>query len=158
MLKLLLEGGGLLCLDIKSKTGSLVDSGEPQFTTTMVAKVGEATAAVLLDPNETKNQYVHVSSFTVNQNQIAEALERISGAKFNLTNLSHAELFARGTKNVEAGDWKTGYYELATTAMYSGANYTLFPEKAAYWNKALGLVQEESFDDVIRRVLKSGTE
>ncbi|KAJ3529840.1 hypothetical protein NM208_g4075 [Fusarium decemcellulare] len=150
---MLLEGHGLLCLDVKSKTGTLVDSGDPQFTTTTVEKVGEAVAAVLLHPKETENQYVQVGSFNLNQKQIVEALERLSGTNFNLDTLSNAELYARGMKHIDEGDWYTGYYELATTAVYSDSEVTFFPDKAAHWNKILGLFQEESLDDVISRVL-----
>ncbi|KPA36284.1 isoflavone reductase irl, partial [Fusarium langsethiae] len=53
---MLIEGKGLLCLDIKSKTGELVDGGRPKFTTTTVSQVGEATAAALMHFDETKNQ------------------------------------------------------------------------------------------------------
>ncbi|VTT69385.1 unnamed protein product [Fusarium fujikuroi] len=38
---MLVEGKRLLCLDIKTKSGELVDSGKPTFTTTTVSKVGE---------------------------------------------------------------------------------------------------------------------
>ncbi|KAF5009963.1 hypothetical protein FDECE_3870 [Fusarium decemcellulare] len=150
---MLLEGHGLLCIDVKSKTTSLVDAGEPRFTTTTIANVAEATAAILLRPNETKDQYVHIGSFNLNQKQIVEVLERLSGTKVSITHLSNAELYARATKHIEDGDWYTGYYELATTAVYSDSEVTFFPHKAAHWNKVLGLGHEESLDDMIFRVL-----
>ncbi|KAM0188017.1 hypothetical protein ACHAPI_010794 [Fusarium lateritium] len=81
---LLIEGRGLLCLDIKTKTGELVDSGEPRFTTTTVSQVGKATAAVLSQSHKTKNQYVQVGSYNTTQKQIIEALEKISKTKFEL--------------------------------------------------------------------------
>ncbi|KAF4964885.1 hypothetical protein FSARC_7230 [Fusarium sarcochroum] len=151
---MLVESHGLLCLDIKSKTGELVDSGERKFTTTTVSQVGEATALALLHSQKTKNQYVQVGSFNVTQKQLVEALERISGAKFTLKELGNKELYARATKHIEDGDWDTGYYELATATTYSDSEVTYFPEKAAHWNAVLGLVQEESFDEMVSRVLK----
>ncbi|KAM0318827.1 hypothetical protein ACHAPQ_010547 [Fusarium lateritium] len=151
---LLIEGRGLLCLDIKTKTGELVDSGEPKFTTTTVSQVGKATAAALSQSHKTKNEYVQVGSYNTTQKQIIEALEKISKAKFELKALDHKELFARATKHKE-GDWDTGYYELATATMYSDCEVTYFPEKAAYWNNVLGLEQDESFEEMIARVLKA---
>ncbi|KAM0249230.1 hypothetical protein ACHAP5_002882 [Fusarium lateritium] len=152
---LLTEGRGLLCLDIKTKTGELVDNGEPKFTTTTVSQVGKATAAALSQSHKTKNAYVQVGSYNITQKQIIEALEKISQTKFELKALDHKDLFARATKHIEEGDWDTGYYELATTAMYSDCEVTYFPEKAAHWNNVLRLEQDESFEEMISRVLKT---
>ncbi|GKU07625.1 unnamed protein product [Fusarium langsethiae] len=152
---MLIEGKGLLCLDIKSKTGELVDGGRPKFTTTTVSQVGEATAAALMHFDETKNQYVHVSSYNVCQEQVVEALERISGTKFALEPLSNVDLYARATKYVGEGNWVTGYYELATSTVYSDAKVTYFPDQAQYWKRPLGLGEGESFDEMITRVLES---
>ncbi|KAM0227507.1 hypothetical protein ACHAPO_011502 [Fusarium lateritium] len=150
---MLIEGKGLLCLDTKSKAGELVDGGKPKFTTTTVSQVGEATAAALIHSDKTKNQYVHVSSYNVCQEQVIEALERISSAKFTLGELSNVDLYARATKHVEQGNWITGYYELASSTVYSDAEVTYFPDKAEYWKKVLGLGEVESFDEMIARVL-----
>ncbi|CAG1971739.1 unnamed protein product [Fusarium graminearum] len=152
---MLIEGKGLLCLNVKSKTGELVDGGKPKFTTTTVSQVGEATAAALVHSDKTKNQYVHVSSYNICQEQVIEALERISGTKFALEALSNVDLYARGTKNVEEGNWVTGYYELATSTVYSDAEVTYFPDKAQYWKKVLGLDDGESLDTMITRTLNS---
>ncbi|KAM0203373.1 hypothetical protein ACHAPA_009710 [Fusarium lateritium] len=152
---LLIEGRGLLCLDIKTKTGELVDFGEPKFTTTTISQVGKATAAALSQSHKTKNQYVQVGSYNTTQKQIIETLEKISKTKLELKALDHKELFARATKHIEQGDWDTGYYELATATMYSDCEVTYFPEKAAHWNDVLGLEQDESFEEMISRVLKT---
>jgi hypothetical protein len=152
---MLIEGKGLLCLDIKTETGELVDGGKPKFTTTTVSQVGEATAAALSQSEKTKNQYVHVSSYNISQEQVVEALERISKTKFALKELSNVDLYARATKHIEEGNWGTGYYELATSTVYSDAEVTYFPEKAEHWKKVLGLGEGESFDEMIARVLKT---
>ncbi|UZP44984.1 hypothetical protein NXS19_012796 [Fusarium pseudograminearum] len=117
--------------------------------------IGEATAAALVHCDKTKNQYVHVSSYNICQEQVIEALERISGTKFALQALSNVDLYARGTKNVEEGNWSTGYYELATSTVYSDAEVTYFPDKAEYWKKVLGLDDGESLDTMITRTLNS---
>lgn len=152
---MLVEGKGLLCLDVKTKAGELVNSGESKFTTTTASQVGQATAAVLLRSDKTKNEYVHVASYNTSQNQVIDALERMSGTKFQLENLDNKDLYARATKHIEEGNWGRGYYELATATVYSDAPVTYFPDKAAHWMKVLGLVQDETFDEMISRVLKT---
>lgn len=148
-----MEGKGLLGLDIRTRTGTLFDSGDQKFTTATVAKVGEATAAVLLHAEETKNQYVYVNSFKLTQNLVLEALERVSGSKFSMDKMSVAEILAVGKKSFEEGDWDGAYYKLVTALVYSGNEAVYFPEKAEHWNKVLGLAQEETVDEMIGRVL-----
>ena len=99
---------GLLCLDIQTKTGELVNSGEPKFTTTTASQVGQATAAALIHSDKTKNEYVYVASYNTSQNQVIEAVERISGIKFQLENLDNKDLYARATKHIEEGNWGRG--------------------------------------------------
>lgn len=152
---MLVEGQGLLCLDVRAMTGELVDSGNPKFTTTTTSQVGEAVAAALVHSDKTKNQYVYVSSFNTTQNEVIEAVERISDRNFTLDKVGGKALYDRGTKHVEEGEWVKGYYELASAVTYNDAPMTYFPEKAAHWMQELGLVQEETFDEVISRVLKT---
>lgn len=154
-MQMLLEGQGLLGLDIKAKTGTLFDSGDQKFTTTTVTKVGEATAAVLVHAASTRDQYVQVSSFSLTQNLVIEALERISGSKYAMDKMSVAQLLAVGKGHLEKGDWDHAYYKLVTAVVYSDNNAVHFPEKAERWNKVLGLVQEETVDEMIGRVLAS---
>ncbi|KAG5748881.1 hypothetical protein H9Q70_008445 [Fusarium xylarioides] len=140
-------------------TGPWIDwmlvEGEPKFTTTTASQVGEATAAALLHSDRTKNEYVHVASYNTSQNQIIEALEKIPGTRFQLENLDNKDLYARATKHIEEGNWGRGYYELATATVYSDTPVTYFPEKAAHWMEVLGLVQDETFDEMITRALKT---
>ncbi|KAF4503560.1 2`-hydroxyisoflavone reductase [Fusarium agapanthi] len=152
---MLLEGKGLLCLDIKTKTGELVNSGKLKFTTTTVSKVGEATAAALLHSDRTKNEYVHVASYNTCQKQVIEAVERLSRTKIQLEKLDNKDLYARATKHIDQGNWGRGYYELATATVYSDAPVTYFPDKAAHWMKVLDLVQDETFDEMINRVIQT---
>lgn len=150
---MLLEGQGLLGLDIKTKTGTLYDSGDQRFTTTTIEKVAEATAAVLRHSEQSKNQYVHVNSLELSQNLLLEALERVSGTQFSMNNMSATDLLAVGKSHLEKGDWDGGYYKVVTAIVYSGNEATCFPGKADKWNKVLGLSQEETVDEMIERVL-----
>lgn len=64
-----------------------------------------------------------------------------------------AELYNRGEKHVKEGQWELGYGELVTATVYSGTELVSFEEKAEKWNKALGLRAEETFGEMIKRVL-----
>lgn len=154
LLKMLLEGHGLLGVDIKTKTGTLYDSGDQRFTATTISKVGDATAAVLLHPAETKNQYVQVSSFDLTQNIVLETVEKVSRRKFTMEKKSVAGLLTEGQKLLEEGD-DGAFYKLVTAMAYSGNEAMYFPEKARLWNQTLELETEETVDSMIEEVLRT---
>ncbi|KAH8166700.1 hypothetical protein CIB48_g1554 [Xylaria polymorpha] len=147
------EGNGLLGLDVRSKTATIIDSGDQEFTASTMSLVAKATASVLLRPEETKNRYVQVHSFTLTENLILDALERATESKFSKKKMSREELLALATKHLEEGDVDHGHYELVTATVYSGSPFTLFPERATRGNKLLGLVEAEDLDGMIKRVL-----
>ncbi|VUC29821.1 unnamed protein product [Clonostachys rosea] len=151
--RMLEEGRGLLGWDIKTASGTLFDSGNQRFTASTLRKVAEAITAVLLHADETKNQYVQVSSFNLSQNTVWEALEKVHGKPFAMKRMSTADLQALATKHLAGGDLDSAYYELVTAAVYSGSEVIHFPERAAHWNSILGLVQDESLDEMVERVL-----
>jgi hypothetical protein len=115
--------------------------------------VAEATASVILHPEETKDRYIQVRSFNSTQNMVLEALERISGCKFYINKMSRVEVLTRAAKHSEEGCYDNGYYKLVTTTVYSGSKVVNFLGRATKGNKVLSLVEEENLDGMIKRVL-----
>ncbi|KAI0855969.1 hypothetical protein F4860DRAFT_494611 [Xylaria cubensis] len=150
---LLEEGHGLLGIDIRSKTATIIDSGNQEFTTSTMPIVTKATASILLHPEKTKNRYVHVHSFTLTQNLVLEALERVMRTKFSREKTSREDLLALATKHLEEGDYENGYYEMVNTVVYSGPPVSLFSGRAIQGKKLLGLVEAEDLDEVVKGVL-----
>lgn len=139
--------------DLKSRRGTLYDSGTTTFTVSTLSTVINAIVATLCNASLTKNQYVNVSSFNLTQNIILQSLERVSGTKFTMEKMSLEKLYEMGEKHVEEGQWEVGYGELVAATVYSGSKLVYFPEKAERWNKTLGIQTEETFDEMIRTVL-----
>ncbi|KAI0551178.1 hypothetical protein F4679DRAFT_540660 [Xylaria curta] len=150
---LLEEGHGLLGIDIRSKTATIIDSGNQEFTTSTMPMVTKATTSILLCPEVTKNRYVHVHSFTLTQNLLLEALERVTGTKFSKKKMSREDLLALATKHLEGGDYENGYYEMVNTVIYSGPPVSLFPGRAIQGRELLGLVETEDLDEMVKGVL-----
>lgn len=147
------EGKGLLGLDIRSKSATIIGSGNEAFTTSTIGLVGKATASVLRHPEETKNKYIQVHSFTLTENSILEALERVTGVQFSTTKMSAEELLALAAKRSNKNDEGDGHYDLVTATVYSGSKFVYFPERAARGKKLLGLVEEQDLDGMIRNIL-----
>ncbi|GAP93231.2 putative 2`-hydroxyisoflavone reductase [Rosellinia necatrix] len=147
------EGNGLLGLDIKSKTATIVDSGDQEFTGSTLGLVAKATATILMRPEETKNRYLQVQAFTLTQKSIIEAVERVTNTKFSTKKISRAELLSLAAKHLDEGDMARGQYELVTATLCSGSKIVRFPERAVQGNKVLGLAEEEDLEEMIKRVL-----
>ncbi|KAI1746078.1 NAD(P)-binding protein [Xylaria scruposa] len=150
---LLEEGHGLLGIDIRSKTATIIDSGNQEFTTSTMPMVSKATAAILLYPEVTRNKYVHVDSFTLTQNLLLEAVERVMGTKFSKEKTSREDLLALATKHLDEGDYDNGYYEMVNAVIYSGPPVSLFPGRAIQGRELLGLVEAEDLDEMVKGVL-----
>ncbi|KAI1177346.1 hypothetical protein F4777DRAFT_596737 [Nemania sp. FL0916] len=147
------EGNGLLGIDVRSRTATIIDSGEQEFTASTIELVARATASVLLHPDETKNRYIQVHSFTLTQNLLLGALERAIGAEFSRKQLTREELLALAKKDHDGGGEEAGHYHLVTATVYSGSRLTWFPDRAIDGNKILELTEEEDLDDTVERVL-----
>jgi len=135
---------------------TILDSGDAPFTTSTISLVACATAAVLLQPEKTRNRYVHVHSWSLMQNDLLSAFERVSGDnKFSVTsdNPKANELFAQAKKHLDEGDFDKGYYEHVTAITFGRSKAVHFPQKAKEGCELLGLREEEEFDEMIRRVL-----
>ena len=146
---------GYLGWDLRARKGVLYDSGEANATVSTFKNVIRAIVAVLRNPGLTKNQYVHVSSFNVTQRDILEALERVSGDKFDMKSMDLSDLRKSGDKHVAEGNWELGYSEWVTATNFSGTEHVSFREKAERWNKLLGIENKETLDDMIIRVLSA---
>lgn len=144
----------MLGFDIYSKSGTLIDSGDQRFTATTVAKVGEATAAVLKHATQTENCHIHVSSFDLTQKTVLEALEKHSEAGFLMGKRSLVELNTSATKNFQDGKWETAYGEFVTAIVYSSTRAVHFPRHAENWNAILGIDFPESFDKTIKNLVE----
>ena len=150
---MLKQGDGLVGWDIKTRSGTIYGSGDNRLVTTHFSQVPEAIAAVLAHFEETKNEFVYVSSLELTQTKVWEALEKATGQKFNIDRSDMATLHARAMEHMKRGDLGKAYYDLITWTAYNGGNVGYFPEKSEKWNKILGISQEETLDEMVARVV-----
>lgn len=95
---------GLFGVDIKSKTATLIDGGTAVVTASTLPTIAKATLAMLEHADETKNQYVYISSFHLSQKDLLEAVEKVDGQKWTVKHITSEDLIAQGNKRMAEGD------------------------------------------------------
>ncbi|KAL7894307.1 hypothetical protein HDV64DRAFT_260414, partial [Trichoderma sp. TUCIM 5745] len=144
---------GVMGWDLESFKVTIFDSGNQEFSCTNIKTVAEAIAAVLTHEDDTKNQNVYVSSFPrLTQNTVLEALERLSGRKFDVSQGSTEDLAAKGEARIQRGEWLQGYIETVSASCYAPWGYNTFGDRAEKWNAILELLKE-NLDDTLIQVL-----
>ncbi|KAI1175047.1 isoflavone reductase family protein [Nemania sp. FL0916] len=82
---------GWLDYNLEKSHAIIYDSGNKKWSTTTIGTVAAAVVGALLKPEDTMNTPLFVASFTVSQVQVLRALEKATGKKWTITNLTSEE-------------------------------------------------------------------
>jgi hypothetical protein len=85
-------------INIASHTANIWDGGHHKLSFTTLPWAAKAVAEILLRPDQTKNKVLPVRAFEASQNNIVNALERIQGVKYDLTQVIGKEKIADAKK------------------------------------------------------------
>ncbi|KAH7160422.1 hypothetical protein B0J13DRAFT_602932 [Dactylonectria estremocensis] len=97
---------GLLGFDLKNQEARIFNGGDVPFSTSPRDLVGQALFALLTDAErfeESKNQFIHLASYTVTQNQVLAVVEKLTGQKFKVHNLTSEEVYHQALEEIEKG-------------------------------------------------------
>eukprot|EP01112_Ceratiomyxa_fruticulosa_P011422 TRINITY_DN3097_c0_g1_i11.p1 TRINITY_DN3097_c0_g1~~TRINITY_DN3097_c0_g1_i11.p1 ORF type:complete len:306 (+),score=70.39 TRINITY_DN3097_c0_g1_i11:743-1660(+) len=99
---------GFLQFDLKNESVTLYDEGKAKFVTSNTRDIGLWVALTLLHPERTENKYLELGTFKVNQLEILEALEKVSGKKWTVkehkTTVEAQELAKKASEKLKQGD------------------------------------------------------
>lgn len=144
---------GLFGFDIDSKTATLIDGGTAIFTASTLPTIARATLAMLDHADETKNQYVYISSFHISQQDILDVVEKVDGQKWIVKHITSEELIAQGKRRLAKGD------NMGATDLVGGGalgKQALGDSRPwGLWDEKLGLEKEDleqSVQDVFNNV------
>lgn len=147
------EKRGVMGWDLPARKALIFDGGNYEYETTNVAQIGRAVAAILIPANleATKNLYVYVNSFTVSQNQVLIALEKVTGEKFEVEHANTDELVSKRWKGLGLeGNWQG--HEQITAAIYGKGGFNNFSKTKGLWNERLGLPKEDLEESLVKIV------
>ncbi|KAH7146834.1 hypothetical protein B0J13DRAFT_584311 [Dactylonectria estremocensis] len=97
---------GLLGYDLKNREARIYNGGDVPFSTGPRDLVGQALFALLTNPErfeEAKNQYIHMASYTVTQNQVLAVVETLTGQKFKVHHVTSEEVLPPALEEVKKG-------------------------------------------------------
>ncbi|KAJ4265952.1 hypothetical protein NW762_003925 [Fusarium torreyae] len=128
-------------IDVDARTATIFDGGDIAYEATNLDQVGRAITKSLKNISITRNQYVYVNSFTVTQNEVLSALERVTGDKFEISQGTVDGLWEEGAEQVKNGN------PMGTLAQISGAIYgkggaANYSVDKGLWNDKIGLAGE----------------
>ncbi|KAL4790577.1 hypothetical protein BDV19DRAFT_393951 [Aspergillus venezuelensis] len=144
---------GFFQFDIASRTATIWDDGNKNFTLTNEKQLGDAVVSVLKNPEITANRYLYISSVETSQNEILAALEKATSCKWTLHHTTTEQQVTEGSKKLQAGDFE-GALQLVRAIPYGttpglDSNYA---KDRMLANDLLGL-KEESVQETIQRVV-----
>lgn len=140
----------LLGIDAEKNTALLFDGGKDRWSTSTVAQIGRAVAAILLEKEEeTTNKMLLIQSFCVTQLEVIHAVERAIGQTVHGQYVDSEPYIAEKAKGADKGDAEA-VEELVAVLGIKRSNWT---GNALFANRMLGL-KEESLEDVVRRVVR----
>lgn len=142
-----LKVGFVLGLNRKDKKATIINSGNTTFTSSTFPQIGRALIASLEHASETKNQYVTISSFAKTEKEILAAVEKVTGDKYEVTDVKSDDLIAQGRGKLQKGDF-SGIADLIKAVAFG----ELGDLRSELWNEKLGL-PEEDFEEVVKGVV-----
>ncbi|KAJ3548192.1 hypothetical protein NM208_g1122 [Fusarium decemcellulare] len=144
-----LKSGGAF-VDVKNRKFTLVDSGNEPYSTSPLAFIGDAVAAILKKPKETANQYLNVAGILTTQNELLKAVEEVTGNKFEVSHVTGAELEKIADEKIAKHDYSAFGQYIQQFLFADGAGHALTAENSS--NELLGL-ENEDVKAAVRRAL-----
>ncbi|KAI1160869.1 NmrA-like family protein [Nemania serpens] len=138
-----------LHFDLATRRAEILDHGRYKSSTATLARVGEAIIAVLAqDAEATKNRVLFLQSFCVSQLDVLAALEKATGAKWEVSFVETEAFIAERKARADAGDKKA----VEDLVFALGAIDGNWESREGFAMDLLGL-ENEDLDEVVRRVV-----
>jgi len=137
---------GFMGFDISGRKATIYDDGINRFGATTLPAIGTAVARVLETPAETANRYLLVSEVTTDQNEILAALERVTGATWEVTHVTTEELKSAGQAKLAQGDF-SGIVEMLLTILYGKGNENTVEDTIP------GLVDQRDLETIVQETV-----
>jgi hypothetical protein len=133
---------GSLGFNLKDKKATIYDSGNEPFTTTNLATIGLAIAAILKKPDETANKYLDIASFVTTQNEILKILEEESGAKWTVEKGDTAAAGKNADESLAKGEYGPAFGGFLKVLFFADGKGTS-PKDGDLANGLLGLPKDD---------------
>jgi hypothetical protein len=112
-------------LDFATRTATLVDQGDNRLSVNTLATSGKAIAAILSNPEATKNRVVKISEMILTQNQVLKIAQRLRPEdQWEVTKVAATDCLQEALEAIRAGDIRPMVRsKLAKGTGYAGETY-----------------------------------
>ncbi|KAJ3547681.1 hypothetical protein NM208_g1393 [Fusarium decemcellulare] len=144
---------GLLGFDINNREARIYNGGNVPFSTGLRDLAAQALYALITNPErfeEAKNKYIHVASYTVTQNEVLSVVEKLTGQKWKVKNLTSEEVLPEALEDVKKGkNWGLAYQVQAILYGNGSDGHAVGDFRPlGIWNERLGLPETTLEDDL----------
>lgn len=140
--------------DVQKRSAVIYDDGTEEFTGTTLEGIGQAVVGVLKHPEETANRFLKARSIQVNQNQLLDAFQKVTGQTWEVQRGSAKDFLESGRKKHEAGD-KGWVLELLVYQLYAPGDARCILASREDSDADLLEIREETAEYIARKVLDS---
>ncbi|KAI1650000.1 NAD(P)-binding protein [Daldinia loculata] len=144
----------LMGFDVQKRSAVIYDDGTEEFTGTTLEGIGQAVVGVLKHPEETANRFLKARSIQVNQNQLLDAFQKVTGQTWEVQRGSAKDFLESGRKKHEAGD-KGWVLELLVYQLYAPGDARCILASREDSDADLLEIREETAEYIARKVLDS---
>lgn len=142
---------GMMGFDLATRTVEFIDGGNGIVTHTLLPVVAKALVAMLEQAQETKNQYVFISSSSVSTQEIFQVVNAIDDHEWTIKHFKAEDIFAQGQRRVANGDFAGIKDVTRSVAFGEAAVVDLRPN--GLWDARLNL-PEVTLEQAVRDMLK----
>ncbi|KAF2484227.1 hypothetical protein BDY17DRAFT_295240 [Neohortaea acidophila] len=134
---------------VRERRAETIDGGHAKWSASTLARIGEATARILLRPEETENRVVYVQSFLVSQVEVVRAYERATDSQWAVKDFESKRYEREEKAKADGGDREA----VENLVWLLGTLDGNWEEKDGFAMKLLGL-ENENLDAVVRGVVE----
>ncbi|CAI6095274.1 hypothetical protein V2G26_010865 [Clonostachys chloroleuca] len=144
---------GLLGFDMKEQKVRIYNGGNVPMSTGPRNLAAQALYSLITNPErmeEAKNTYIHVASYTVTQNEILAVVEKLTGQKWQIENVTSKEVMPKALEDVKKGlNWGLGHQVQAILFDYGPDGEAIGDFRPlGIWNEKLDLPKTTLEDDL----------
>lgn len=146
---------GFGSFNIPRREATLYDDGVNKCTACTTPFVAQAVVAVLQMPEaETRNRRIGVAEVEYSGVEMLEAMEKVTGQKWNVKRVSTEALLVNGRKALVEGNARAAYVAHVVALNFDGSGPARF-EKGLEWNRdGKFSVQRKSLQQILREAVE----
>ena len=143
---------GFMGFDLNEHKATIFNQGDGRWSTSTLSTIGLAVKNAMLVPEKTANKYVYIDSFTVSQNQVLAALQKVTSSNWETEHVDGEEQKKAGIEKMSKGDFSgaMALIRFINCVEGHGGNYADYQDSA---NADLSLPKvtlEEILENIVR--------